>query len=294
LKIRDDGSISIRQSWLSDFLMCPERARLSALYPELDRDSDVAALGTGVHFAIQKYLEGDLALGDMQAAATHYARQQVETEDIEWIDLTPETFINHAGYLTKAWVDNLSYSVPKGGLCEYTFEVPICSVTVAQTVVPLILTGTIDYITPDPNRYGLWDWKTSGRKYDQWKRQRWAIQPSAYTLAVALLGDHLGPVEYPLDFHYGIMLRKERRENSVAYAAPSDAQQVTVRRFDTHGTWFIEQAKRAVEYCLKNSADQPWPAVDSHELCSQKWCPWWDHCKGAHVSVEQLTWKQGA
>jgi hypothetical protein len=29
-----------------------------------------------------------------------------------------------------------------------------------------------------------------------------------------------------------------------------------------------------------------WPMNDQHALCSPKWCPFWDGCKGSHVPVD--------
>ena len=34
MKLREDGGIAIRQSWLNDFLLCPERARRNVLEPD--------------------------------------------------------------------------------------------------------------------------------------------------------------------------------------------------------------------------------------------------------------------
>ena len=46
----DNGSsvdrIYIRQSWLGDALMCPERARLTELHPTARKENDSAMMGT--------------------------------------------------------------------------------------------------------------------------------------------------------------------------------------------------------------------------------------------------------
>ena len=61
----EDNKIFIRQSWLGDSLLCPERARLSALHPEARKENDSAMMGTAVHVAIEAILNEELSAQNM-------------------------------------------------------------------------------------------------------------------------------------------------------------------------------------------------------------------------------------
>ncbi len=295
MKYNEDGSISIRQSWLSDFVMDPERARLAMLHPEMDEgDSDVAAVGTAAHLAIEEYLNGHIDMADMAAFARHVATETLAEGNIRWVDLNAERFIAHAGFLAHCWATDLSPFVPRGGICEHQFTVPMLRDGEPVTVNgrPLMFEGTMDYVTPDIGGFGLWDWKTSGRSYQQWEKQRWAIQPSVYAYAANVdpaLADN-GP-SWPVDFNYGIMIRSEKSTDKTPYAAPSKGQRVNIRRFESHAAWIIEQAVTAATFVLSADINTPWPAIDSHALCSEKWCPWWSKCKGAYLTRDEHQWK---
>lgn len=289
MKYNDDGSISIRQSWLSDFVMDPERARLAMLYPEMDRNADVAELGTSAHSAIEEYLDGHIDLADVPAFSRMRAKERIEEGGIDWIDLDAQRFVDHAGYLARSWAVDLAPYVPRGGLTEYQFKVPLDLEVEGR---PIFFEGTIDYVTPDITRYGLWDWKTSGRTYHQWEKQRWAVQPSVYALAVNL-DEALAEFNpgWPVDFNYGVMVRNEKSTDKKPYAAPGKGQRVHIRRFESHADWIVDQTVRAVTFVLGADINKPWPAIDNHALCSEKWCPWWEKCKGSHLTRDEHQWK---
>jgi hypothetical protein len=287
----DNKRILMRQSWLNEFTTDAERARLSMLHPELNRDTDAASLGTGVHAAIEAYLLGILPMQNMVEYARHVAAETITDGTITWVDLNPELYVDHAGFLTQAWINDISGWVPLGGQTEVKFEIDTGR-TVGDSdgdEWALWFEGTIDYIPPDVQTHGVIDWKTSGRNYQQWEKQRWALQPSIYTYAC--VNEILDDVKYPLDFHYGVMLRADRRENGATIAAQGKGQRVTIRRFESHGEWAITQALTAAEFVLNYGVHKPWPRNDQHALCSPKWCDFWDRCKGSLVSSDELMWK---
>ena len=43
----------VRQSWLNDFMLCPERSRLAITLPQWRSGSGATAIGTGIHAAIE-------------------------------------------------------------------------------------------------------------------------------------------------------------------------------------------------------------------------------------------------
>ena len=91
----------------------------------------------------------------------------------------------------------------EGGLVEVDFAVPLFE-SRDRTVG---IKGTIDYAAPDGT---LYDWKTTSKKYDQRDKQKAAIQPTVYATAAmhgALPSEYR--YEYPIRFHYGVMVRGE-------------------------------------------------------------------------------------
>ena len=50
--------IFIRQSWLGDMTICPERARLGQIRPEFRTGSDATIIGTSLHAGIESVLDG--------------------------------------------------------------------------------------------------------------------------------------------------------------------------------------------------------------------------------------------
>jgi hypothetical protein len=57
MKIDEENKrVFVRQSWLKDMLLCPERSRLSVLQPEFRTQNDSAAIGTAVHAGIEAVL----------------------------------------------------------------------------------------------------------------------------------------------------------------------------------------------------------------------------------------------
>jgi hypothetical protein len=56
---RETNRVFVRQSWLKDMLLCPERARLAVVQPEFKTQNDSAAIGTSVHAGIESVLAGN-------------------------------------------------------------------------------------------------------------------------------------------------------------------------------------------------------------------------------------------
>ena len=52
MRIAEDGKVWVRQSWLNDVMICPERARLGVVMPEWRMGSDATHIGTAVHLSL--------------------------------------------------------------------------------------------------------------------------------------------------------------------------------------------------------------------------------------------------
>ncbi len=273
MRLAEDGKIWVRQSWLNDVMICPERSRLGVIMPEWRTGSDATHIGTAVHAGIEEYLTNDHADIAKQVAIETCA-ELIKTEPFR-INSTNGTdeMMMYTGLLFDTFMNDIAPSVVKGGKCEQKFGVKLYDLPV-DTSLPfdaqpaVWLGGTIDYI--DPNGV-IWDWKTAARKYSQGEKQRQAIQASAYALACVENG---WSNEFPVRFNYGVMTRTKN----------SAGQIVPVVRTEAHIDWFKHQVQSVVQSCTSLGLETPWIANDQHGLCSEKWCPYWSICKGSRIS----------
>lgn len=273
MRVAEDGKIWVRQSWLNDIMICPERARLGVTLPDWRIGSDATHIGTSVHAGIEHFLTNDDAHGAFGIAMQELDKL-IETEPFR-INSTSgvDDMRRYVDVLMNTFFDDIAPSVVLGGVCEQKFGVKLYDLPVDESLPfdaqPAVwLGGTIDYI--DPNGV-IWDWKTAARKYSQGEKQKQAIQASAYALACVENG---WSPEYPVRFNYGVMTRTSK----------SAGQIVPVVRTRQHIDWFKRQVNGVVQSCTTLGFDTPWLANDQHGLCSEKWCPYWSICKGSQVS----------
>lgn len=130
--------------------------------------------------------------------------------------------------------------------------------------------GTWDVLLP---YYYMIDWKSAGRPYTPWERQRWAVQPTFYTEAARQLG--LLPAKS--EFRYVVFQKKWNKPVQVVPVY----RDVRFTRHMVRSLWRIVDLHDALP-------DGPWPINDQHALCSDKWCPYWATCKGQDVPVDFL------
>ena len=270
MKIDDFNKVIwVRQSWLNDLLICPERARLGLEMPDWRTGSEATAIGTGMHTAIQEVLEGDLQ-ADMSEFvpraedAVFHELGAVRRED--YSDEEVKVFV---ASMSESFLDGILPDVELGGECEGSFAVTTNALVGGYR---LGFTGTMDYVTPSGV---IWDWKTASRAYSYTEKQKMSIQASVYALAMQSISPDLG---YPVDFRYGVMLRQAKPKAQIVYTERS-ANQIE---------WLIRQAANAVRQCMHMSHGMAWLQNDQHNLCSEKWCPYWSVCKGAHVQSSDM------
>ena len=269
MKVREDGGIAIRQSWLNDFLQCPEKARRAMLEPELSIGSDLTVVGTALHAVIEQVLNRTLEPDAAYVMAEPALRRAADEELWRRTSLSDDEMVNQVRRMAVAWVADVYPKMPSNGLVEWGFEVPIGEVEGTE----VWFHGTVDYVGDDGT---VWDHKSSSRKYQQWEKQRWAVQPSVYALAAVKTGI---ASDTPVRFYYDVMLRD------------GNTQIVELRRDYGHFNMVTDQALRAAQFALNYGVDRPWPLNDQSALCGPKWCPFWDTCKGRHMSEFELTWK---
>ncbi len=257
--------IWVRQSWLNDLMICPERARLGIQMPEWRQSSDATHIGTSVHSGIEHILTHHDDKGGVNVAM-ETLRTLIDTEPFRMNSTSSVDEMEfHVANMMATFVIEILPLVEAGGSAEKTFATKLADV---EENVELWLSGTIDYIEPNGT---LWDWKTAARKYSQGEKQRQSIQASAYACAAVQCG---WVADYPIRFNYGVMTRAKK----------SVGQIVPIVRTKQHVDWLIHQASNAVRSLSAIGLDNPWMANDQHGLCSEKWCPYWSICKGSRIS----------
>lgn len=270
----DNGetTITIRQSDINTFLMCPEQHRLKANGLVADRDTDAAVVGTATHAGIDATLGEGASRTEAIDVIAWTLDEYLERDSFTWTKLTSvDQMYDQAMACYDAWFDHIRPNLPAVIATEQFFSVPFTTLTVKRKPVHVILEGTMDLVSED----GPWDWKTSASPYQSWEKERFAVQPTVYSFACAELG-HPNPTL----FTYGIMIRGKDP------ADPKATQLLAVRRGERHWAWLREQIEPLVHLTL---AKLPvWPKNDQGWHCAGTWCPAWaaGQCKGSHANGE--------
>lgn len=270
----DVTKVFVRQSWLGDALLCPERARLTALHPETRKENDSAMMGTAVHAGIEAVLRGEIVPADIAEFSVDAFRKAetqllIQAKKINITNTDPKNWNKHIGSMAEAWARDIMPHVPEGGESEYKFETKVAHVDNELFEYELWFEGTMDYF----HHQGIWDWKTAARKYYQAEKQTQNVQSAVYAESAHVMG----LIDYPVTFNFGVMIRN----------GSSTGQIVPVTRTASHGQWIIDQTIALVNNLLTVQAKMPstrWIVNDQHYLCSQRWCPVWSMCKGSYIN----------
>jgi hypothetical protein len=252
---------TFRQSFLNEFLICPERARLSLTDNKPPDNTDAAACGTAVHAGIEHVLLGGGFLGAMDAIEDAWWDEQREAH-FRWTKYSGNTawkWIETCWDHWCTWYQKQHYLHDLPWACEVPFEVRVYE----DAERTISIKGTID--AWDGTR--VWDWKTSSRgEYEAREYQRWAIQPTVYTRAMTSLHS-----QHNVPFKYGIMHAK-------------GMQTFQVDRDERDWAWLNRKCV-SIAKLIEADLDQ-WPLTDDHWLCSEKWCVNWANCKGQDFPTE--------
>jgi len=267
--VEKEKRIYVRQSWLGDMAICPERARLGHVRPDLRTGSDATIIGTALHAGIESVLDNrSKEFGDMlEVVANEY--ETLEKTNYKKTNIDEEKIPAYLESMSLAFYNNILPHVEQGGEVEKYFQAPL---GIDINGYGVWLEGTMDYITPSGV---IWDWKTSSRTYNIKEKQKSAVQPTVYAEAAVQLG--LCP-DYPVQFKYGVMVRTETPKHQIA----------VVERTQQHGLWLRHLVRGAVTSALKTGYEDNWFMNDSSTLCSQAWCSYWDICKGAWCGEQEV------
>lgn len=253
-----------RQSWLKTALQtCLERSRREHAKTLPEWETDAACIGTAMHAAI----EGTIAAGGLPLWQTLELWDEawealVAQENFRWIKYKPNKAREFGHACTLAWHELVLPTLSLDDcLTEWQFGKPEdgqALVTIVDTDERVIdLSGTVDYVDSGT----ILDWKTSSRgPYVPWEQKRWAVQPTVYCFA------HEQAFGVPAEFEFVVM-------------DGSDVQRLPIQRGPEHYQWLGQQCNDLAK--LIEMELPVWPTNDAHALCSAKWCPAWDTCKGA-------------
>jgi len=258
-----DQKIHVRQSWLNDMAICPERARLGQIRPEFRIGSDATIIGTSLHAGIESVLKGESDYKGMREVVTDSYRV-LAAEPHKTTNINPELIPAYLKSMTVAFYENILPHVKLGGKIEHKFEAPL-GMNIGEYGV--WVEGTMDYVDPDGV---IWDWKTSSRAYNLKDKQKTSIQASVYAAATTEL--KLSP-KWPVEFRYGVMVRNQTPK----------AQVVSLIRTEAHLAWLQAFVRGAVNTAMNTGYENNWFMNDSSNLCSSNWCSYWSVCKGAFL-----------
>ena len=251
-----EDRIILRQSWLGDLAMCPERARQTMLGISENTDSTSTVLGSAVHYGIEQCLLELMQTGDPLTAPETVDQAMGYWHDhtaniVRWNhkpEQPPEIIEANA----MVWWNEVRPALRPIDV-EHTFELPL----VTDCEPEIWLQGTIDCIQETP--LPMIDWKNPGRKpSDEWQKKRWSVQAAAYTWA-------MGDGSTPQEFEFVHLVKGVVHRTLIEVGPVEWASLVALAR--SAGTLI--------------SANLPvWPLNMTGWHCSPKWCGAWKTCRG--------------
>lgn len=273
MRIDEDGTYWFRQSWIGDYLMCPERARLTAFHPPPDNGldgTDATALGTAAHSVIEHYLHGQ-PWDDAWELGRNELWQRIQNKDFIYVSIkTGRTMMKYLDSCVTAWRNQIAPLIgephPEQGI-EHTFR--------HRFAPNWGFTGTWDYLGDT-----LWDWKTAGGNFAlQYgpKALEKKIQPTVYTAVLAnwdTAEQDFHDTEMP--FQYGIMEK----------GPTPKGHHRTATRHVGHWRWLARQIDGIIKMYETYGPDETWPTIDTDWFCSDTWCDHWETCKGQYVQIQ--------
>lgn len=258
------AAVYVRQSWLKDAMMCPEKGRRAIINPDWNTPNELTAFGTGVHAAAEARLLGQATNRQQMIECAINEFKELDTDSLRWVRYQRHELLPLFELAVDAWLDNI-YPEVDGDILgvEHNFTYKIGEFEFRGVPVTMYGTGTIDLVTTTQ----LWDWKTASRRYKPAEKQKQDVQSTMYGGAAVAAGW----AEWPLTFNFGVMVRGKL-----------DAQIVPVDRDASHFEWMRRTIAALARQHLALSTDVEWPMNDTHYLCSDTWCPFWSVCRGCH------------
>ena len=239
------------------------------MYKFESHGSPQTALGTGFHSAMEAYELGGRqdCLENLQAAAAESAFEECKRIPMDtWFEheLDPQWVVDGAREATRLWWEQPSTkegvtlkSVSDGRrflAAEKHFEVPY------ETGHVRGLSGTIDAIFEEDERYVLVDYKTAS-SFRKWTYEQGAtIEAAVYLYMASQQYD-----DKPISFEWHVVSPKEQKVRRIEGGTLTpDALNI------------LEESFSAAEVIYEHDAYRPRP---DWNLCSPKWCAFYQGCR---------------
>lgn len=260
-----DARVYVRQSWLKDAIMCPERGRF-AMHPETStwsRPNELTAIGTAVHASIERHLSVPDAQDCVEYGINVF--DEIANGDMRWNKYNESQCKHYISSLFGTWINYIKPEIRGEVLgVERKFDFFLHhDVTPQGKNIYIHGEGTIDLVTDQQ----LWDWKTASRKYNEKEKQATDIQSTMYVAAAQAMGY---VTELPATFSFGVLVRG------------GATQKVDVTRTTADLAWLKRLIIPYARQACSEGIEMPWAANDTHYLCNSTWCPYWSVCRGAY------------
>jgi hypothetical protein len=250
-----DGKLEVvvSQSWLNTYLECAESARRQFHEPDVDDTNEQHAIGTAMHTYAAARLNGAdesearaKARAELVAAWRTIKKVKIKTFDTAW---------RTAQEAIACW-EQYIFPVIDPDLIEETLS----AVIIEGPDVRVIVEGTPDLY--DMSRC-MWDWKTTSQMWEWREHAKWDIQPTVYYFLLKENGYNPNG-----NFVYFVYNKKTKTH-----------QIIDCHRNDSDVAWLRHQIEQAVSQLI-NYSDQEWALNNQSWLCSDRWCPWYQTCRG--------------
>jgi len=264
--IKEDGRIMLRQSWLGQLAMCPERARQDMVGLSERTETSNTMIGTAVHYGIEQCLNEMMMAGEplneLDSVNSSMGYWNEHSHEIDNWNHTRENAEQIIEANTKVWWNEVMPDMRPIAV-EEQFEVPL---TTLESGTEVWLTGTIDCVQEFP--YAITDWKNPGGKpRDEWLMKRWSVQAAAYTYAV----NELYKFGEPLPFEFVHLVKGKVHRTTVNFGPAEWESLVALAR----------SAGTLIEANLST-----WPLNMAGWWCSPKWCGAWKTCRGQYAGQD--------
>lgn len=294
VQVRPPGAISFRtemevsQSWLNEFRLCPERARLEMVKADLpDMSSDATHTGNAVHAFAESYLTQIVdgfateTVPDELTAREAGLKLLTEAEEAG-VRLTHaphwKSVRERFGRACTQWLMWFWNHWDEGHInvevSEWRIEMPVQFQMPEMPGVTFL--GSVDFY----DGWSAFDWK-SGQIPQEWEVQRWNIQSTIYTEGILAL-------DLPINAFIFVYTsgRQMRDENNKLYLPPP-AEIVVERQDSPHISRLLAEIESVRTLISKYGVNEPWPLRTDTWACSEKWCGNWTHCQGQWADKEE-------
>lgn len=259
--------LELHQSFLGEYLLCPERARQQWFKEVEDLPTDSTAIGTALHSFAEVILR-DGSHGDAVSSAMAAWEYEKSLPGFRFVKVAKEsTALKHIENACDLWLARVYPQLGHPLLVEYKFDFLFQELEIEGEHVEVRLAGAIDFADEE----GLWDWKSASRmdKYtpgfggEGWKLKRWGIQPTVYCHAASLRGG----IDSWSNFTFAAVSKTNRT-----------VQYLFVERGPEHARWLLRLTANVARMIVAGPPE--WPLNDQHALCAPDWCPAYANCKG--------------